>query len=165
MRVRAALLALALAAGGAPAAGQEADAQTAQPPAPPETETQLGDSLALTIEFPGESPLGRPVPFVIRLENVGQAAVTLNVGAPPRTHDVRVLDFREREIWRLQANIAPPRFEPRTLMPGQALVYGAEWPQITATDMMVGRGDYKVRGIIFSEGGDFTSATRAFLIR
>jgi uncharacterized protein (TIGR02186 family) len=106
VRLRAALLALALAAGGAPAAGQEADAQTAQPPAPPATEegVTILPEAPVTRERGTAPPPPDPVEEVVAALSHNQVSITTTYAgseifvfgavkrmAPPRAGRVDVI--------------------------------------------------------------------------
>ena len=130
------------------------------------------DSLSSTPNFrlsltaPDRVRLGSIVQFVIRIENVGEAALELYLRGRTIAYDILIRDEPGAVVWnRLHGEIIPGIIQVKVLDSRETLELSHEWHQRTNRGVTVVPGLYSAQGIVPTDGPEpLASARTQFLI-
>lgn len=110
------------------------------------------DSLRIQLDVPEVAPIGKPVPIVIRLENVGARPLDLYLRGRTIAFDIFISRADGQPVWqRLKDAIIPAIIQLKTLRPKEVLELKAEWDQRSNRGEPVGPGAYEVRGAVLTD--------------
>ena len=110
------------------------------------------DSLRIQLDVPQAVLVGKPVPIVIRLENVGARPLDLYLRGRTIAFDIFISRADGEPVWqRLKDAIIPAIIQLKTLRPKEVLELKAEWDQRGNQGEPVGPGTYLVRGKVLTD--------------
>ncbi|MDP3063005.1 MAG: BsuPI-related putative proteinase inhibitor [Chloroflexota bacterium] len=135
-----------------------------------EPDEQLRASLRLSLEAPSEVRFGATAPLKLRVKNVGDQSVTLELGGHESSGFAGAYEFvvarpDGTEVWRWRCGrIFLSILTPKTLKPGEELEFVGEWEQVDNDGTAVPPGPYLVRGALdvgpFYAGGFYKGQQR-----
>jgi len=109
-------------------------------------------SVRLELELPEEAGRGVRIPITLRLINRSDRPEDVVLQGRPPAFDVVVTDRQGRLRWRrLEGAVIPAVLQLRTLAPGEAIVFEAEWDRRDASGEELPPGDYTVAGSVPSD--------------
>lgn len=122
--------------------------------------------LRLRLTAPERARVGSIVPFVIRIENVGEAALELYLRGRTIAFDILIRDESGAVAWnRLHGEIIPGIIQVKVLDSGETLELSHEWHQRTNRGETVVPGLYSAQGIVLTDGPEpLASGPTQFLI-
>lgn len=147
---------VAEAGGGAEGPGSSATTQETRErrSLPPDIQMPpSSDSLRLRLLAPDRVVAGEPVPVTLRLENATERTLTLYLTGRSIAFDVVVERADGARVWRrLEGEVIQSILRLETLGPGEVLVLETSWDQRSNAGEPVPPGEYRVRGIVPTEG-------------
>jgi hypothetical protein len=134
-----------LALGGCGGAGHNPEVEVHAQPSP----VPAPAPLHLRLEAPDTVRAGRQVPLRLVLENRGETPIEVELVGSPIAFDLQVLTAGGEVVWsRLDGVPIEDILQPRTLAPGQAIVFADHWNQRDGRGRRVAPGPYRLRGVL-----------------
>ena len=110
------------------------------------------DSLRLELEAPAEAPLGAPITLRLRLRNEGREPVVVSLKGREIAFDFVITRPDGDTVWRrLSHEPLQEIVHLRRLAPGGELVLDDRWDQRDRSGRPVPPGEYRVRGVLFTD--------------
>lgn len=104
--------------------------------------------LTLHLDVPAQARVGAPVQLKITLRNTSTQPTNIMLGGRP-PFDFIVTTPEGVEVWRWSRDqVIQAILEMRTMEPGAAMEYDAEWPLTSNDGTPVAPGPYLVRGLL-----------------
>ena len=110
-------------------------------------------SIQITLDIPGNVPLGERVPIAVRITNITERPITLSlVGRDAIAFDIVVTREDGKVVWQRLAHTAVQAIlQLVTIAPGKTLELRDEWRQRGDAGAVVPTGDYTVVGEVPTE--------------
>jgi hypothetical protein len=110
------------------------------------------DSLRLELEAPAEVPAGAVVTIRLRLRNTGAEPAVVYLLGRAITFDIVITRVDGDTVWRrLSGEPVQAIIQVRQLEPGGELLLEDVWDQRDRAGKPVPPGDYRVRGLLFTD--------------
>ena len=113
------------------------------------------DSLRLELDVATEARVGSVVSIALRVRNVGDRPIDLDLRGRTVAFDVIVRRDSGEVVWRrLENAIIPAILRIETLAPNATLELRADWSLATTTGATVTPGTYAVQGVLLTEDAE-----------
>lgn len=113
---------------------------------------QIPAQLRIALIAPETARVGENVPFVIRVENVGDTPITLYLRGRSIAFDLLVRNAAGEPVWRLlEHQVVPAIIQVKSLVVGEAFELSHDWNTRDNRGSLVEPGSYEAQGTVLTD--------------